>query len=151
MKPKVSIYCDGACLGNPGSGGWAALLMASSSGKMHEKLLIGAEKDSTNNRMELRAAIEGLVALKKSSQVSLYSDSKYVVTGMKQWIFAWRNKNFKTANNKLVKNQVLWLELDKAAQKHDVSWHWVKGHSGHPQNERVDEAARNAAEQLVRN
>jgi len=111
MKPQVNIYCDGACLGNPGPGGWAALLITKYSNKIYKKLIIGSEKNSTNNRMELQSAIAGLLALRKSYRVNLYSDSKYVIVGMKQWIFTWRKNGFKTSKNKPVKNQKLWLKL----------------------------------------
>lgn len=148
MKSKINIYCDGSCLGNPGPGGWAALLISKSSNKTYKKLLVGSENNSTNNRMELKAVIEGLLALKKSYQVNLYSDSKYVIIGMKQWIFTWRKNGFKTTNNKPVKNKTLWIILNKVANKHNIIWHWIKAHSGIKENEQVDKAAKNAAEQL---
>jgi len=151
MKPQVNIYCDGACLGNPGPGGWAALLITKYSNKIYKKLIIGSEKNSTNNRMELQSAIAGLLALRKSYRVNLYSDSKYVIVGMKQWIFTWRKNGFKTSKNKPVKNQKLWLKLNEVANNHDINWYWIKGHSGHQQNKQVDKEARNAAKQLSKN
>ena len=136
----VEIYTDGSCLGNPGPGGWAALLRHRNS----EKLLSGAEPDTTNNRMELMAAIEGLEQLKIASQVRLTTDSEYVRQGITTWIAGWRANGWRTASRKPVKNQDLWRRLDAAVAQHDVQWRWVKGHSGHPENERVDAAARAA-------
>ena len=148
-KPAVQIYCDGACLGNPGPGGWATLLLTSRAGKEHERVISGGETLTTNNRMELRAAIEGFKALKRSCSVSLYSDSQYVVKGMKEWIFGWQKNNWKNAARKPIENQDLWQELLQASSDHQVKWHWVKGHAGHPQNERVDEVAREEAEKAA--
>lgn len=141
-KTRVEIYCDGACLGNPGPGGWAALLLTSKAGKAHEKLVSGAESFTTNNRMELRAAIEGLVALKRPCNVGLYSDSNYVIKGMREWVEGWMANQWRTSAKKPVENQDLWQALVDASRIHDVTWNWVKGHAGHPLNERVDEAAR---------
>ncbi len=140
----VEIYTDGSCLGNPGPGGWAALLRHRNS----EKLLSGAEPDTTNNRMELMAAIEGLEQLKIASQVRLTTDSEYVRQGITTWIAGWRANGWRTASRKPVKNQDLWRRLDAAVAQHDVQWRWVKGHSGHPENERVDAAARAAIDTL---
>ena len=147
MNDQVHIFCDGACLGNPGPGGWAALLRATRAGKPHEKMFSGSEPMTTNNRMELRAAIEGLLALKKPCRVELFSDSQYVVKGMKEWVFGWQRNHWKTAAKKPVVNQDLWQDLLSVSKPHEVTWNWVKGHSGHPENERVDEMARNEAEQ----
>ena len=141
MTP-VSIFCDGSCLGNPGPGGWAALLRATTSaGAVHEKLVVGGEADTTNNRMELLAAIEGLRLLTRPCAVDLYTDSNYVVQGMKAWIHGWKKNGWK-ASGKPVKNQELWAHLDAAAAAHQVRFHWVKGHAGHAENEKVDAAAR---------
>lgn len=137
-KPHVTIYTDGACSGNPGPGGWGAVLI--SGGK--EKDLKGGEADTTNNRMELMGAIEALRALKKPCKVDLYTDSTYVRKGIMEWIHSWKKNGWKTADKKPVKNVELWQELEEAAKKHEVTWHWVKGHSGHPLNERADELAR---------
>ena len=141
---KVTIYTDGACSGNPGPGGWGALLIYGS----HEKTLSGAEHETTNNRMELMAAIMALESLKRSCDVDLYTDSVYVKDGLTKWIHGWKEKGWKTANRKPVKNKELWIRLDNAVQRHNVSFHWVKGHSGHPENERADQLAREAILQL---
>lgn len=132
----IRIYTDGACKGNPGPGGWGALLIYGET----EKELSGSEADTTNNRMELRAAIEALKALKAPCKVDLYTDSSYVRDGMTQWRFGWEKRNWAK-----VANVELWQELIAAAKMHDVTWHWVRGHNGHPENERVDELASNAA------
>jgi ribonuclease HI len=129
----VEIYTDGACSGNPGPGGWGAILRY---GKT-EKELSGGESDTTNNRMELMAAIEGLKALKRESEVHLYTDSTYVKQGITEWIHGWKAKNWPAR----IKNKDLWLELEVQNKKHKVSWHWVKGHAGHPENERADQLA----------
>lgn len=141
----VRIYCDGACLGNPGPGGWGALLITEKDDQEHEKTLSGHEKHTTNNRMELMAAIKALQALKRPCLVHLYSDSQYVVKGMTEWSKKWIANDWKNASRKPIINQDLWQELIKSAAKHQIKWHWVKGHNGHPQNERVDELARLAA------
>lgn len=143
----VELYVDGACRGNPGPGGWGALLRYRGS----EKILKGATPNTTNNRMELTAAIEGLKALKRPCIVSIYTDSEYVQKGMTQWIKKWRKNNWKNGDNKPIKNLELWQELDALCQFHDIAWHWVRGHSGHPENERVDELARGAIDDLVQN
>lgn len=134
----VTIYTDGACSGNPGPGGWGAILR---SGKT-EKELYGGEPETTNNRMELQAAISALTALKRSCTVDLYTDSEYVRNGITQWISGWKARGWKTAAKKPVKNAELWQALEEAADRHEVTWHWVKGHAGHPENERADELAR---------
>ncbi|PIR39032.1 MAG: ribonuclease HI [Alphaproteobacteria bacterium CG11_big_fil_rev_8_21_14_0_20_39_49] len=131
---KVVIYTDGACSGNPGPGGWGALLTY---GK-HEKEIFGGEKETTNNRMELTAAIKALEAIKTKSEIDLYTDSTYVKDGITKWIHNWKKNGWKTAAKKPVKNDDLWQELDKMIAKHEVKWHWVKGHAGHDGNERAD-------------
>ncbi|TAN06874.1 MAG: ribonuclease HI [Rhodanobacteraceae bacterium] len=138
----VALFTDGACLGNPGPGGWAALLRWRGT----EKLLAGGERDTTNNRMELMAAIAGLEALKRPCKVTLTTDSRYVQQGIEQWVAKWRANGWRTADKQPVKNQELWQRLSTACQHHRVRWAWVKGHSGHPENERVDLAARMQAE-----
>jgi ribonuclease HI len=137
-EPHVEIFTDGACSGNPGPGGWGVLLRY---GDL-EKELHGGEADTTNNRMELRAAIEALSALKGRSRVDLYTDSNYVRGGITEWICNWKRNGWRTANRKPVKNTDLWQMLDELRESHAVNWHWVKGHSGHPENERADELAR---------
>jgi len=135
---RVTIYTDGACSGNPGPGGWGAILRFGE----HEKELKGGEAETTNNRMELQAAIEALNALTRPCAVDLYTDSTYVRSGIKEWLAGWKRKNWRTSQNKPVKNADLWQALDAARERHDVTWHWVKGHAGHPENERADELAR---------
>lgn len=137
-KPKVVIHTDGACSGNPGPGGWGAILEA---GK-HRKEIKGGEPMTTNNRMELSAAIEALEALKSPSDVDLYTDSNYLRGGITSWIKGWKKNGWRTADRKPVKNAELWERLEKAADRHTVHWHWVKGHHGHDANERADELAR---------
>ncbi|TLP45654.1 ribonuclease HI [Cohaesibacter sp. CAU 1516] len=134
----VTIYTDGACSGNPGPGGWGALLTFGE----HEKELCGGEAETTNNRMELQAAIEALNALKRACEVDLWTDSQYVKGGITGWIHGWKKNGWKTANKKPVKNAELWQALDEALKRHKVNWHWVKGHAGHEGNERADELAR---------
>ena len=141
----VEIYTDGACRGNPGPGGWGVLLRYENK----EKEISGAELATTNNRMELTAAIQSLNALKKSCNVSLYTDSKYVQNGITTWIKNWRIRNWKTSSGSPVKNKDLWQQLDLALKRHQVDWHWVQGHSGHIFNERVDELARLAIDKLL--
>jgi ribonuclease HI len=136
-EEAVEIFSDGACRGNPGPGGWGALLRA----KGVEKELWGGEADTTNNRMELTAVIRALEALKRPSRVRLYTDSQYVQKGISQWIHGWKRNGWRTADKKDVKNADLWRELDELAQKHRIEWHWVKGHAGHPENERADQLA----------
>ncbi|MEC7030490.1 MAG: ribonuclease HI [Pseudomonadota bacterium] len=144
MTSKVLIYTDGSCLGNPGTGGWAALLMK---GK-HEKLISGAALNTTNNRMELLAAVEGLKALTKATQAEIWTDSQYVRRGMTEWIHGWVKNQWKNAAKKPVKNADLWQDLLAESNKHRITWHWVKGHSGDTHNDRVDQAARESAEKL---
>ena len=136
----IVIHTDGACSGNPGPGGWGAILHW----KGHEKELSGAEAETTNNRMELTAAIAALEALKRRSKVGLVTDSTYVRDGVTKWIHGWKRNGWKTAAKKPVKNDDLWKRLDAIASKHDVTWEWVKGHAGHPENERADQLARDA-------
>lgn len=135
---RIEIYTDGACSGNPGPGGWGAILRW----KGHEKELYGGERETTNNRMELMAAIQALESLKRASAVDLYTDSTYVRDGITSWIHGWKRNGWKTAAKKPVKNEDLWRRLDSAIAAHNVEWHWVKGHAGHPENERADELAR---------
>ncbi len=138
MRNTVELYTDGACSGNPGPGGWGAILI---SGK-HRKELSGGARDTTNNRMELLAVIRGIEALNRSCRVNIHTDSTYVMKGMTEWIADWKRRGWKTAAKKPVKNEDLWRELDKVLTEHHVSWRWVKGHSGVPENERADELAR---------
>jgi ribonuclease HI len=133
----VEIYSDGACRGNPGPGGWGVLLRYDG----REKELWGGETATTNNRMELMAAIRALEALKRPSRVKLYTDSLYVMKGISVWIADWKRRGWRTADKKPVKNEDLWRRLDELAAKHDVEWHWVRGHAGHPENERADQLA----------
>ena len=141
---RIEIFTDGACSGNPGPGGWGAILRW----RGHERELSGGEPDTTNNRMELMAAIAALEALKRPSQVALTSDSTYLRDGITKWIHGGRAKGWKTAAKKPVKNQDLWQRLDEAAKRHEVSWHWVRGHDGHAENERADQLAREAIKSL---
>ncbi|OIN86676.1 MAG: ribonuclease HI [Alphaproteobacteria bacterium CG1_02_46_17] len=134
----VELFTDGACSGNPGPGGWGVLLRF----KGTEKELCGGELDTTNNRMELMAAIEGLRALSRPCRVKIHTDSKYVLQGITEWLEGWKAKGWKTANRKPVKNQDLWQDLDQEIARHDIEWIWVKGHAGHIENERADELAR---------
>lgn len=136
----VEIYTDGACSGNPGPGGWGAILRYNG----HEKELSGGAAETTNNRMEMMAVIEALRALKKRSRVELYTDSQYVKQGIEDWLNGWKAKGWKTSNKKPVKNQDLWMEIDALVGQHDISFHWVRGHDGHPENERADALARAA-------
>ena len=138
MTPQVVIYSDGACSGNPGPGGWGAILMAG----QHVKEIHGGEDATTNNRMELMAAIQALETLKKPCKVELHTDSTYVMKGISEWIFGWKKRGWKTADGKPVKNDDLWRRLDTARARQDVSWNWVKGHAGHELNERADALAR---------
>jgi ribonuclease HI len=140
----VEIFTDGACRGNPGPGGWAALLRKGAT----EKLISGAEAVSTNNQMELMAAIRGLEELKKPVRVTLTTDSQYVRQGITQWIEAWKRNGWTTSQKKPVKNKELWQRLDIAVAQHEVDWRWVKGHSGHRENEMVDQAANDAIDNM---
>lgn len=142
MKDHIEIFTDGACKGNPGPGGWGALLRY----KNHEKEISGFDKDTTNNRMELMAALKALESLKKDLEVHLYTDSEYLRKGITEWLPQWKKNQWKTAAKKPVKNRDLWEILDQLNQKNIVHWHWVRGHDGHPENERADELARNAIE-----
>ncbi len=135
---QVTIYTDGACSGNPGPGGWGAILTCGG----HEKEMKGGERDTTNNRMELMAAIASLESLKEPCEVNLYTDSSYVRDGITEWIIGWKRNGWKTAAKKPVKNEDLWKRLDAAIKEHKVHWHWVKGHSGDVMNERADLLAR---------
>jgi ribonuclease HI len=137
----VEIYSDGACKGNPGPGGWGAILRLKSSTRSAEKELWGGEAQTTNNRMELMAVIRALEALKRPSRVRLYTDSQYVQKGISGWIRQWKRNGWRTADRKPVKNTDLWQRLDELAARHEVEWHWVRGHAGHPENERADELA----------
>ena len=137
-KPQVTIYTDGACSGNPGPGGWGAVLISGP----HRKEICGGEPQTTNNRMELAAAIAALDALKKPSRVDLHSDSEYLRNGISMWIEGWKRNGWRTSAKQPVKNVELWQRLDTARQRHEVSWHWVRGHAGHTENERADELAR---------
>jgi len=144
LKTPVEIYTDGACRGNPGPGGWGVVLIAGP----HRKTLHGGEPDTTNNRMELTAAIEALKALRGRRQVTLHTDSRYVMDGIREWLPGWKERGWKTAAKKPVKNQDLWQALDTAAGRHDVSWRWVKGHSGHLLNDEADALANRGIDEL---
>jgi len=145
LNDLVEIYTDGACKGNPGPGGWAALLRFNAT----EKMLRGAEPATTNNRMELTAAIEGLAALKRPANVRLTTDSQYLRQGINDWVPRWKKNGWRTADRKPVKNRDLWERLDALTERHDIQWCWVRGHSGHPENERVDEAANIAIDEML--
>ena len=144
MKDQIEIFTDGACRGNPGPGGWGVLLRYQ--GK--ERTLHGGEVETTNNRMELMAAIIGLESLKESCRVTLTTDSKYVTNGITDWIENWKKKAWKTAAKKPVKNEDLWRRLDEVSQQHEINWQWVKGHSGHRENELVDALANQGIDEL---
>lgn len=141
---KVTLYTDGACSGNPGPGGWGAVLIYGG----HEKDLSGAETNTTNNRMEMMAVIEGLRALRDSCQVAIYTDSTYVMKGITEWLQGWKAKGWKTAAKKPVKNKDLWLELEEEVNRHQIEWNWVKGHAGDEYNERADQLAYEEAQAL---
>lgn len=142
---KVEIFTDGACRGNPGPGGWGVLLRYGN----HEKELYGAEQETTNNRMELMAAIQGLETLSRRCHVDLTTDSQYVRMGITEWMRKWKQNGWKTSGRTPVKNADLWKRLDAAASRHTVHWHWVKGHSGHDENERVDLLANRAIDEML--
>jgi ribonuclease HI len=144
MKQKVEIYTDGACSGNPGPGGWGALLRFGA----REKELSGGEIMTTNNRMEMTAAIEALRALKRGVVADIHTDSAYLKDGITKWLPGWKKKNWRTASGDAVKNVDLWQALEEAMKGHELSWHWVKGHAGHPENERCDALARAAIKKL---
>lgn len=138
-KPHVLLFTDGACSGNPGPGGWAFILRHPSSGKEIERS--GGEAMTTNNRMELTGVIKGLEALTRTSRVEIWSDSQYVLNGLREWMAAWKARGWRTANKKPVKNLELWQELDELQSKHQLTFHWIEGHAGHPENERCDQLA----------
>jgi ribonuclease HI len=142
----IKIFTDGACKGNPGPGGWGVLLQYNG----HEKILKGAEILTTNNRMELTAAIQGLIALTRACEVHLYTDSQYLRKGMMEWMLQWKKNGWRNSKKEAVKNADLWQQLDTLAQTHKITWHWVKGHSGHPENDRVDALANEAILELDR-
>ncbi len=144
MTETVNIFTDGACKGNPGPGGWGAVLRY----RGKERELWGGEPETTNNRMELMAAIVALETLKRSCNVSLTTDSRYVQKGVTEWMENWKRRGWKTANRQPVKNIDLWQRLDKAVARHKVDWHWVRGHTGHPENERADALANRAIEEM---
>ena len=139
---RVEIYTDGACSGNPGPGGWGAILRYGDA----EKELSGGEKETTNNRMELMAAISALEALKKPSKLTIVTDSNYVKDGITKWIHGWKKNGWRNSAKKPVKNAELWQRLDEATRRHDITWEWIRGHTGHPENERADELARQGME-----
>ena len=144
MTPKVVIYTDGACSGNPGPGGWGAVMFWGD----QEREIYGGEPVTTNNRMELMAAIQALETLKRPCRVELHTDSQYVKNGITQWISAWKARGWKTASKDPVKNEDLWKRLDQARLRHDVDWRWIKGHAGHEHNERADALARRAIAEM---
>jgi len=144
LSKTIEIFTDGACRGNPGPGGWGVVLIAG----RHRKTMHGGEAETTNNRMELTAAIEALNALKGRRKVLLHTDSKYVMDGINQWLANWKQRGWKTAARKPVKNQDLWMALDEAAQRHDVTWKWVKGHAGNDGNEEADALANRGIDEL---
>lgn len=145
MTKTIEIYTDGACRGNPGPGGWGVLLISGE----RRKSIFGGEPDTTNNRMELTAAIKAFDALNGSQHVTIYTDSKYVMDGINSWLPNWKKRDWKTANRKPVKNQDLWQALDAAAARHHVAWKWVKGHAGHPGNEAADALANRGIDELT--
>lgn len=142
----IKIYTDGACRGNPGPGGWGVLLRYG----QHEKTLSGAETATTNNRMELTAAIQALSVLHEPCQIELYTDSQYVKKGITEWLVTWKQRNWKTSERKMVKNADLWQALEQETSRHQITWHWVKGHSGHPENDLVDSIANLAIDELLK-
>lgn len=144
-KNRIEVFTDGACRGNPGPGGWGALLRQGT----NEKEIYGSEADTTNNRMELMAAIEALGALKVASKVDLTSDSQYVRKGITEWLPNWKKRGWKTAAKKPVKNKELWQQLESAAARHEVNWHWIKGHSGHRENEIADSLANRGIDEML--
>jgi len=145
-RPHVTIYTDGACRGNPGPGGWGAVLIFGE----HEKELSGSEPQTTNNRMELTAAIRALAALKKPCDVTLYTDSTYVRSGILEWLPQWKQREWRTADRKPVKNVDLWQALEREIERHRIEWHWVRGHAGNEGNERADRLANEAIDELTK-
>ncbi len=145
MTQLIKMYTDGACKGNPGPGGWGVILFY----QQHEKTLLGAEMATTNNRMELTAAIKGLQSLTRHCQVELYTDSQYLRQGMTEWLTAWKKRGWKTSNHQPIKNLDLWQTLDALSTQHHITWHWVKAHAGHPENERADQLANQAITELL--
>ncbi|MCK5648616.1 MAG: ribonuclease HI [Gammaproteobacteria bacterium] len=143
-KNKIYIYTDGACKGNPGRGGWGVLMVY----KETEKEFFGGEQETTNNRMEMTAAIKGLIQLKRPCEVVLTTDSQYLRKGITEWITNWKKRGWKTASKQPVKNMDLWKQLDELVKQHEITWHWVKGHSGHAENEKADELANKGIESL---
>lgn len=141
----VYLYTDGACKGNPGPGGWGCLMRY---GK-HQKELHGGEADTTNNRMELTAVVKGLAALKRPCHIVICTDSQYVKNGMEKWIHGWKSNGWKTANKQAVKNEDLWRQLDQLAALHQIQWTWVRGHTGHPENERADQLANQGVQEIL--
>jgi ribonuclease HI len=146
VTQKVEIYTDGACQGNPGPGGWGVILRY----KGVEKELSGYDPATTNNRMELQAAIEALNSLKRSMKADVFTDSQYLRDGITKWLFQWKKNNWRLSNNKPVKNKDLWEKLESLIETHHVEWHWVRGHAGHPENERADALARQAITDALR-
>lgn len=146
MTQKVEIYTDGACQGNPGPGGWGVILRY----KGVEKELSGYDPATTNNRMELQAAIEGLASLKRAMKADVFTDSQYLRDGITKWLFQWKKNNWRLSNNKPVKNKDLWEKLESLIETHHVEWHWVRGHAGHPENERADTLARQAITDVLK-
>jgi len=143
-KKQIEIFTDGACRGNPGPGGWGVLLRYGNK----EKTLKGSEAHTTNNRMELTAAIQALEVLKEDCHINLYTDSEYVKKGVTEWLDGWKQRNWRTSNKKPVKNVDLWQKLDALIESHDIEWHWVKGHSGHKENDLVDQLANDAIDEM---
>ncbi len=146
MQDEIEIYSDGACKGNPGPGGWGALLRW----RGHEKELFGGELQTTNNRMELTAVIRALQSLRRASRVVVHTDSQYVQKGISEWLRSWKARGWKTADRKPVKNEDLWRELDALVAQHEIDWRWVRGHSGHPENERADLLANKGVDSVRR-
>jgi len=146
MQESIEIYTDGACKGNPGPGGWGALLRW----REHEKEIFGGEHNTTNNRMELTAVIRALESLRRSSTVIVHTDSQYVQKGISEWVRSWKARGWKTADRKRVKNEDLWRELDALVAQHEIEWRWVRGHAGHPENERADALANRGVDEARR-
>ena len=145
MRTEVTLYTDGACRGNPGPGGWGVVLQSG----QHVKELYGGEAETTNNRMEMKAAIEGLKALNRACNVALFTDSQYLRKGVLEWMAGWKRNGWKTSARKPVKNQDLWQSLDQQLERHNIEWHWVKGHSGNPGNERADALANKGTDEVM--